>query len=336
MSRQQASPSEGPGGGRHTFLFLRMASPPCELAESVSVPLECFTEGTRGEIESALLLYGEDITARAVPVATGGTDSCGHASGGGVLLTLAVGARRADVLVPSGYPSVDALFAREGGVGGGAPPAAGGGLLEILEHYDRAFREEEACSTAPTALPRPCAAAGAAGAPSHPVDHRQQHLAPPPPPPLPPLPAVAAAAATSALRADTLPDELRVVVIELAHVRDARRYTRTLARLVAAARVDSVCMVLPASFGRVVCAAIGAPLTVRALLWTWKASSIDVDARGRPCKERLLSVLHERTVCRDARAVPPRGLHVVQQAAGSDRGSDDELRHTVGAWLEGW
>lgn len=128
------------------------------------------------------------------------------------------------------------------------------------------------------------------------------------------------------------------MVLELAHVRSVKRYTRELAVFAASACVDCVCLALPATFGRAVAAVVGRSRGVRAVTAAWRSASIDVDARGRPCKERLLSIVHERAACVAADGACPRGLVVVQLpvARAGIVSVDDALRDAMGAWVDGW
>jgi len=84
-------------------------------------------------------------------------------------------------------------------------------------------------------------------------------------------------------------ENVELLVAKLDHMRDANQYMKTLAKWCADLRL--VMLLLVAKDMGVVVVVEGEEDGLSSLITRWKTVNIDVDKKGRPCKERLLQVL---------------------------------------------
>lgn len=87
---------------------------------------------------------------------------------------------------------------------------------------------------------------------------------------------------------------VEVMMVKLDHMRDVANYLKTLDRWV---KELCVRMVVVMSKDRGIVAVVeGAREDLGVLMARWKTTNIDVDSRGRPCKERMMAVVGREVV----------------------------------------
>ncbi|GAB4819828.1 hypothetical protein N2152v2_006874 [Parachlorella kessleri] len=87
-------------------------------------------------------------------------------------------------------------------------------------------------------------------------------------------------------------DDVRLVVLKLDHMQDRRGYCRAVRRWCGELALTGRLILA----GSLVCVVLeGAPDDVRECLARWRTRCVDVDSKGRPCKERLMTVVYEES-----------------------------------------
>ena len=94
--------------------------------------------------------------------------------------------------------------------------------------------------------------------------------------------------------AEIVEEERELLVIKIDHMRNSSDYVKTLERWSDQLGVRGV-LVVSADHGLVFLLE-GDKLNTSNFLINWKTTNIDVNSRGKPCKERMIQILYRRAL----------------------------------------
>jgi hypothetical protein len=92
------------------------------------------------------------------------------------------------------------------------------------------------------------------------------------------------------------------VLVHVDHMNDGRSYRKWLRKT--CQQLDVCVMIKECHAGtinensatRIIVVLVGDESNVRAVLKKWRTSRVDIDSRGKPCLERMLTILHESSI----------------------------------------
>ena len=88
--------------------------------------------------------------------------------------------------------------------------------------------------------------------------------------------------------------EEEILIVKIDHMRKSGSYTRTLESW--SKELGLVTLVVTSRDKGIILLSHGDKCQVTKFLLNWKTTNIDVDSRGKPCKERMIQILHREKV----------------------------------------